>query len=59
LAAADRARALDTTEDLMRVRMEHSADSWTRRAELLERLETSFGARRDREAAKRASLAQE
>jgi len=54
-ASADRKRAIATGEDMMRRRMEHSAATWTQRAELLERLEAKFIARRDIEAAQRAA----
>ena len=50
LALDDRARAADIGSDHMRIRLEHSADAWSIRARLLDRLETSFNARAEREA---------
>jgi hypothetical protein len=45
MATDDRARAADVVSDHMRHRLERSADAWTNRANLLERLQTSFNAR--------------
>jgi hypothetical protein len=50
LALDDKARAADVGSDHMRTRLEHSADAWTARAKLLERLETNFNARAEAEA---------
>ena len=46
MAAADRERAVAMDTDRMRFRIERSADAWTKRADLLERLEGTFNARR-------------
>jgi len=48
LALDDRARAADVGTDHMRDRLESSADAWTTRADLLERLAASFSARLER-----------
>jgi hypothetical protein len=45
MAQDDRDRAADIPNDHMRSTMERSADAWTARADLLERLEASFNAR--------------
>ena len=45
MALDDRARAADVVSDHMRNRLERSADAWTNRANLLERLQASFSAR--------------
>jgi len=45
MALDDRARAADVGSDHMRDRLERSAEAWTDRANLLQRLETSFSAR--------------
>ena len=44
-AAADLGRAQAPGGDFMRMRLEHSAQVWTERADLLERLEKKFTAR--------------
>lgn len=46
-AAADLGRAHAPGGDFMRARLEHSAQVWTERADLLERLEKKFQARMD------------
>ena len=45
MADDDRARAAAMGSDRMRFRLERSADAWTARADLLQRLERSFNAR--------------
>ena len=45
MALDDRARAADIGSSHMRSTFERSADAWTTRAELLERLQTSFTAK--------------
>lgn len=45
LALDDRARAADAGGDHMRSTLERSADAWSARARLLERLEAHFNAR--------------
>jgi hypothetical protein len=45
MAAADHVRADATDTEHMRVRMESSADAWTARADMLQRLERSQDAR--------------
>jgi hypothetical protein len=45
MAAADRVRAEATDTAHMRGRMESSADAWTSRADMLQRLERSHDAR--------------
>ena len=45
MALDDRARAADIGSSHMRSTLERSADAWSTRAELLERLETSFNAK--------------
>jgi hypothetical protein len=47
MADADHVRAGDMDTERMRDRMEQSADAWTKRADLLERLEASFSARKE------------
>ena len=47
MADADHVRAGDSDTAHMRNRMEHSADAWTKRADMLERLEASFSARQE------------
>lgn len=49
LALDDRARAAEVDSDHMRDTLERSADAWSTRASLLERLQTSFHARADAE----------
>jgi hypothetical protein len=44
-AKADRDKAAGTPNDHMRATFERSADAWTARAGLLDRLEASFNAR--------------
>jgi len=44
-ATSDRAKAAATPNDHMRACLERSADAWTARACLLERLKASFDAR--------------
>ena len=44
-AAADRTRAADMTNEHMRGSLERSAETWGKRASLLDRLEISFNAR--------------
>ena len=46
-AAADLGRAHAPGGDFMRARLEYSAQVWTERADLLERLEKKFQARKD------------
>ena len=45
LAENDRVRATATINARMRASLERSADAWTARARLLQRLETSFNER--------------
>jgi hypothetical protein len=45
MAAADHVRADATDTEHMRLRMESSADAWTARADMLQRLERSHDAR--------------
>jgi hypothetical protein len=45
LAQADRTRAADSTSSHMRRSLERSAQAWRTRADLLDRLESSFNAR--------------
>lgn len=45
LAKADRVRAATTTSEHMRVVLEGSADAWSARARLLDRLEKDFNKR--------------
>lgn len=45
MAEGDRERAAATDTERMRGRLEQSADAWTKRADLLARLEASFRAR--------------
>jgi hypothetical protein len=52
MAAADHVRADATDTEHMRLRMESSADAWTARADMLQRLERSQDARHAAAAAK-------
>ena len=59
LAEADRTRAADVTSEHMRGSLERSAESWGKRANLLDRLEGSFSARAEAHAQAQDSLRSE
>jgi hypothetical protein len=54
LAEDDRARAAETPNEHMRSCLEGSADAWTARAKLLDRLEANFNARAEANVRERA-----